>query len=140
MPKNIRVHKDFTYYTIIKEAILSSPCRKLTSSQIFQYIQHKHPNLFLLSNSMTWKGNIRQLLSKSPEFVKIRKEKSAKLHYWMFVPRREIEMMERVEDRVWETYATEMKEKVICLAPECIIEMEYEDENGRGRGSKKRIG
>lgn len=136
MPKNIRVHKDFTYYTIIKEAIRSSPHKKMTSNQIFQYIQSKHPNLFLVSNSMTWKGNIRQLLSKNPEFVKIRKEKSAKLHYWMFVPRREIERMEKVEDRVWERYAGDMKDKVLCLAPECIIDLEYENESERGRNRK----
>ncbi|KAF7678006.1 Forkhead transcription factor HCM1 [Astathelohania contejeani] len=86
MTKKIRVIKDFTYSSIIKEAISSSESGKATSAEIFTYITNKHPNLFKQSNSMTWKGNIRQLLSKSPEFVKLKKDQSSKLHYWKYIP------------------------------------------------------
>lgn len=86
MPKNIKVCKDFTYASIIREAILSSKDQKATSSQIFVYIVNKHPTMFKESNSMTWKGNIRQLLSKNPEFVKLKKDEKSKLHYWKYVP------------------------------------------------------
>ncbi|WUR04260.1 forkhead-box domain-containing protein [Vairimorpha necatrix] len=90
MTKKVRVCKNFTYYSIIKEAILSEKGKKATSSQIFAYITNKHPLLFRESNSMTWKGNIRQLLSKNPEFVKLQKDEISKLHYWKFVPLEEI--------------------------------------------------
>lgn len=90
MTKKIRVCKNFTYYSIIKEAILAQKGQKATSTQIFNYITNKHPHLFKQSNSMTWKGNIRQLLSKNPEFVKLQKDEISKLHYWRFVPIEEI--------------------------------------------------
>lgn len=90
MGRKIRVCKDFTYSSIIKEAILATRDKKATSSQIFTYITNKHPSLFKQSNSMTWKGNIRQLLSKNPEFVKLKKDEKSKLHYWKYVPLEEI--------------------------------------------------
>lgn len=94
MTKKLRVLKDFTYSSIIKEAILASKDQKATSSQIFVYIVNKHPTMFKESNSMTWKGNIRQLLSKNPEFVKLRKDPKTKLHFWKYVPMEVIEEKE----------------------------------------------
>lgn len=82
MAKSTKVHKNFTYYAIIKEAIESYPHCQATSAEIFSYVMVKHPTLFRMSNSMTWKGNIRQLLSKHPEFVKLRKDGESKLHLW----------------------------------------------------------
>jgi Forkhead domain len=86
MARHNKVSKDFTYYSIIKEAIKNYPYERATSQQIFNYITTKHPELFKSSNSMTWKGNIRQLLSKSPEFVKLKKDDDSKLHYWTHKP------------------------------------------------------
>lgn len=97
MVKKFRVNKDFTYSSIIKEAILASKDHKATSSQIFVYIVNKHPTLFKESNSMTWKGNIRQLLSKNPEFVKLKKDPKTKLHHWKYVP---IEIIEEKENEL----------------------------------------
>lgn len=82
--KNV-IDKDFTYFSIIKEAILFFEDKKATSAQIFDYMMKKHPECFNHLNSITWKNNVRQLLSKCPEFVKSRKEKNSKLHYWKFV-------------------------------------------------------
>lgn len=86
MSRKLKVCKDFTYYSIIKEAIRSYPLERATSQQIFNYVTAKHPDLFKNSNSMTWKGNIRQLLSKCPEFIKMRKDQDSKLHFWSFKP------------------------------------------------------
>ncbi|KAF9763497.1 Forkhead transcription factor HCM1 [Nosema granulosis] len=94
MVRKLRVCKDFTYASIIKEAILLSKDQKATSSQIFTYMVNKHPTMFKESNSMTWKGNIRQLLSKNPEFVKLKKDPKTKLHNWKYVPIEEIEKKE----------------------------------------------
>ncbi|KAI5148837.1 hypothetical protein ENBRE01_0565 [Enteropsectra breve] len=94
MKKN-KLKKDFTYYAIIKEAIESYPYRRATAEQIFNYITGKHPGLFMVWNSMTWKGNIRQMLSKNPEFVKIKMETSRKLNWWTYKPMDELEAEER---------------------------------------------
>lgn len=82
--KNV-IEKNFTYFSIIKEAITVCAEEKATSAQIFEYMMKKHPECFTQLNSVTWKNNVRQLLSKCPEFVKTKKEKTSKLHYWKFV-------------------------------------------------------
>jgi hypothetical protein len=82
-----RLNKDFTYLSIIREAILLSPQGRATSSQIFNYVAQKHPAIFRESNSITWKGNIRQLLSKSPEFVKLQRDPGSRLHFWTYIPK-----------------------------------------------------
>lgn len=82
--KNV-IDKNFTYFSIIKEAITAREGEKATSAQIFDYMMKKHPECFTQLNSVTWKNNVRQLLSKCPEFVKTKKEKTSKLHYWKFV-------------------------------------------------------
>lgn len=82
--KNV-IDKNFTYFSIIREAILGSAEGRATSAQIFEYMMRKHPECFTPLNAVTWKNNVRQLLSKCPEFVKTKKEKASKLHYWKFV-------------------------------------------------------
>ncbi|KCZ79546.1 hypothetical protein H312_03057 [Anncaliia algerae PRA339] len=86
MSKKNVIEKDFTYFSVIKEAIDASPQKRATSAQIFEYMTHKYPSSFTESTSSTWKNNVRQLLSKCPEFVKTKKETNSKLHYWQFVP------------------------------------------------------
>lgn len=82
MTKKNVVEKNFTYYSVIKEAIELSPGQIATSAQIFDYMTQKYPSSFTESNSSTWKNNVRQLLSKCPDFVKDKKEVHSKLHYW----------------------------------------------------------
>ncbi|KAL0265955.1 UNVERIFIED_CONTAM: hypothetical protein PYX00_011672 [Menopon gallinae] len=82
--KNV-IDKNFTYFSIIREAITGSAEGRATSAQIFDYMMRKHPECFTPLNAVTWKNNVRQLLSKCPEFVKTKKEKTSKLHYWKFV-------------------------------------------------------
>lgn len=82
--KNV-IDKNFTYFSIIKEAIVAQVDEKATSAQIFEYMMNKHPECFTQLNSVTWKNNVRQLLSKCPEFVKTKKERMSKLHYWRFM-------------------------------------------------------
>lgn len=82
--KNV-IDKNFTYFSIIREAIMGSAEGRATSAQIFEYMMRKHPECFTPLNAVTWKNNVRQLLSKCPEFVKTKKEKTSKLHYWKFV-------------------------------------------------------
>jgi len=97
MAKHIRVPKDFTYFAIVKEAIKESPFGKVTSNDIFNYVSNKHPNLFKPSNSNTWKGNIRQLLSKRPEFIKIPQKGGGKLNWWIY---KSIEDVRKEEDEL----------------------------------------
>ncbi|KAL6120275.1 hypothetical protein NUSPORA_03022 [Nucleospora cyclopteri] len=82
----MRIPKNFTYYSIIVEAIYSYSERKATALQIFNYVVAKHPDIFTTSNSMTWKGNIRQLLSKNPEFVKLKRNENSKMNLWTHKP------------------------------------------------------
>jgi hypothetical protein len=91
MTKKIVVLKDFTYFSMIKEAIYSTESMKATASEIFNYFTLRFPNIFTHSNSMTWKGNIRQVLSKNPEFIKMYKLGKLKEHYWTHRP---IELLE----------------------------------------------
>ncbi|ELA41121.1 uncharacterized protein VICG_01820 [Vittaforma corneae ATCC 50505] len=91
MTKKIRILKDTTYYSLIKEAIYSTGDRMATSSNIFSYLSTRHPLLFTSLNSKTWKGNIRHVLSKNPEFVKIKKKGNEKEHYWTHAPPEGIE-------------------------------------------------
>jgi len=86
MTKKIKLFKDFTYYSLIKEALYHSPCLMATSNDIFNYFVFRFPDLFKPSNAMTWKGNIRQVLSKNPEFVKLRKMNNSKQHFWTHKP------------------------------------------------------
>lgn len=86
MTKIIKVLKDFTYYSLIKEAIYSTKDMQATASEIFDYFVLKFPNIFTKFNSMTWKGNIRQVLSKNPEFIKRAKSGNSKQHYWSHRP------------------------------------------------------
>lgn len=80
------ISKDFTYRMLIKQAILAHPEKAPTTSEIFHYALVTHPSIFTHANSMTWKGNIRQTLSLSPDFVKQPKAKHEKQHKWMYIP------------------------------------------------------
>lgn len=86
MTKIIKVLKDFTYYALIKEAIYSTENMQATASEIFDYFVLRFPLIFNSLNSMTWKGNIRQVLSKNPEFIKRAKSGCSKQHYWSHRP------------------------------------------------------
>ncbi|EPR79265.1 Forkhead box P4 [Spraguea lophii 42_110] len=110
MPKNVRVVKNFTYQSIIKKAISEQPNQIATSHEIFQYITKMYPEIFKPSNSMTWKGNIRQLLSKSPQFVKISKTAGTKTNYWKYVSLEELEAIE-VYKRDGNKYPGDIDEK-----------------------------
>lgn len=96
MTKKIKLLKDFTYYSLIKDAIYNAPCNMATSNDIFNYFVLKYPNLFKESNSMTWKGNIRQVLSKHPEFIKLRKFNNSKQHFWTHKCVEELENEEKL--------------------------------------------
>lgn len=70
--KNEKIKKSFTYKQLIVEAINSFHSKKASSNDIFTFAMTYYGNIFTNLNSMTWKNNIRQLLSKSPEFIKIK--------------------------------------------------------------------
>lgn len=97
MTKKIKLLKEFTYYSLIKEAIYATPSMLVTSNDIFKYFVSKYPDLFRLSNSMTWKGNVRQVLSRNPEFIKVRKKNYSNLHFWTHKP---IEVLIEEEKRL----------------------------------------
>ena len=63
---NIKVAKTFTYHFLIREAI--SKMGQSTTHEIFSYACATYPNVFKVSNSSTWKNNIRQVLSKMVVF------------------------------------------------------------------------
>ncbi|KAI4293005.1 hypothetical protein PAPHI01_2279 [Pancytospora philotis] len=95
-PKQIA--KPFSYYDLIRMAIRTFPGEKATCSMIFQYMAGSFPKIFKYSNSNTWKNNIRQTLSKNPEFVKYRNELRGVQHYWTYVSP---ELIEAEEDIVY---------------------------------------
>ncbi len=98
--KRVKVKKDFTYSSIIKEALFSYPNNMATTSQIFSYMIAKHYSIFKESNSMTWKSNVRQLLSKNPEFHKIKRSpKQSGPNYWTY---KSLEEIKEEEKKLWE--------------------------------------
>lgn len=68
----VKIKKNFTYKQLIIDAINSFPNKKATSNDIFTYAISNYPDLFTNINAMTWKNNIRQLLSKCCEFVRVK--------------------------------------------------------------------
>lgn len=76
----MQINKSFTYYTIIKDAI-SSYNGKATASMIFSYAMAVYPRIFRISNSLTWKSCIRQVLTKHKAFIKIEKGR----HFWAVI-------------------------------------------------------
>lgn len=137
MTKKIKVLKDFTYYSLIKEAIYSTRSMQATASEIFDYFILRYPTLFMASNSMTWKGNIRQSLSKNPEFIKMHKNGSTKEHFWSHRPmevlkeeeRKALENKSEIKEIRMEKYPNYMKQRRVNDEIRNEIENEAEDEN-----------
>ncbi|RVD91113.1 Fork head transcription factor [Tubulinosema ratisbonensis] len=125
--KNV-VEKNFTYHVVIREAIEFSPNQKATSAQIFEYMALRYPSSFRESNSATWKNNVRQLLSKCPEFVKTKKESNSKLHYWKFVPMEKYYDDEKPKNpsEYWGTKEPRYEYKVV---PKYLQKYDIENEN-----------
>lgn len=59
-----------------------------TCADIFSYVSLKYPIYFKISNSMTWKGNIRQLLSKNPQFIRRNKK-------WSYITQEKLTYQEK---------------------------------------------
>lgn len=84
MTRRNTIDKNFTYFMVIKNAIVSYSEGRATSAQIFHFMENTYPETFTKDNANTWKNNVRQLLSKCPEFIKTKKENESKLHFWRF--------------------------------------------------------
>ncbi|ORD94968.1 hypothetical protein ECANGB1_1642 [Enterospora canceri] len=92
-----KIFKPFTYFELIKDAIAHYEQCHATSSEVFAYATAKYPHIFLQSNSVTWKNNIRQVLSKHPEFIKIATTRNnKKTNCWKFIELDEIRHNEKV--------------------------------------------
>ena len=114
----IKIKKKFTYKSLVIEAIKSFPNERASSADIFAYSKAKYPDIFTSANSMTWKGNIRQLLSKSPEFIKVRSkgeclckkcsdcaEKPNK-YVWIYISREKLTQQEKALKRCLDLKST----------------------------------
>lgn len=86
MVKKIKILKDLTYFSLIKEAIFSTPNLEATVKDIYGYFTMKYPSVFRESNSFTWKSGIRQVLSRYPELIKTRKVKGMREYLWTYKP------------------------------------------------------
>ncbi|PWN48202.1 winged helix DNA-binding domain-containing protein, partial [Violaceomyces palustris] len=76
----------YAYTDIIKVAILKSPGKKLTLSQIYSEIEKKFPWFASPFAGAGWKNTLRHNLSTQPCFVKLEREygQVGKGHYWTF--------------------------------------------------------
>lgn len=73
----------FSYATLIGMALLRSPTRKLTLSQIYHWIySHFH---YYRKGEVGWQNSIRHNLSLNESFEKAEKSKDGKGHYWRVV-------------------------------------------------------
>lgn len=88
MGRRYKVVKPFAYYDLIAEAIRASPSELATVGMIFSYATRRYPSIFTESNSHVWKSNIRQLLSRHPEFSKHGEMRTGRQHFWYRSSRR----------------------------------------------------
>ncbi|KAN0063307.1 hypothetical protein ACQY0O_004471 [Thecaphora frezii] len=76
----------YPYAEIIKVAMLKSPHRRLTLSQLYADCSSKFPYFASLGTSDSWKNTLRHNLSTQRYFVKLNREVSqpGKGHYWTY--------------------------------------------------------
>ena len=76
----------YSYIALIMMAIQSSPCRRLTLSEIYQFLQQRFP--FFRGSYQGWKNSVRHNLSLNECFIKLPKGlgRPGKGHYWTIDP------------------------------------------------------
>ncbi|XP_054164592.1 forkhead box protein F1-like [Oppia nitens] len=76
----------FSYIALIVMAIQQSPSKRLTLSEIYQYLQTKFP--FFRGTYQGWKNSVRHNLSLNECFIKLQKGigRPGKGHYWTIDP------------------------------------------------------
>ncbi|KAH3667150.1 hypothetical protein OGAPHI_002799 [Ogataea philodendri] len=73
----------FSYASLIGMAILRAPGRKLTLSQIYQWISDNFK--YYKKGEVGWQNSIRHNLSLNKSFAKTEKSKDGKGHFWKIV-------------------------------------------------------
>ncbi|GAB6027255.1 Forkhead box protein F2 [Chamberlinius hualienensis] len=76
----------FSYIALIVMAIQNSPSKKLTLSEIYQFLQQRFP--FFRGSYQGWKNSVRHNLSLNECFIKLPKGlgRPGKGHYWTIDP------------------------------------------------------
>lgn len=97
----------FSYATLIGMALLRSPTRKLTLSQIYHWIySHFH---YYRKGEVGWQNSIRHNLSLNESFEKAEKSKDGKGHYWRIVSGFEYQFCHVQQTRKLSTTETKSK-------------------------------
>ena len=80
----------YSYIALIVMAIQSSPQRRLTLSEIYQFLQQRFP--FFRGSYTGWKNSVRHNLSLNECFIKLPKSmgRPGKGHYWAIDPTAEL--------------------------------------------------
>ncbi|EPQ26574.1 uncharacterized protein PFL1_05895 [Pseudozyma flocculosa PF-1] len=86
LPGSPHQRPPYPYTEIIKIAILKSPQRRLTLSQLYAECSSKFPYFASVGTTDSWKNTLRHNLSTQRYFVKLNREVNApgKGHYWTF--------------------------------------------------------
>ena len=76
----------YSYIALIVMAIQSSPVKRCTLSEIYQFLQHRFP--FFRGSYQGWKNSVRHNLSLNECFIKLPKGlgRPGKGHYWTIDP------------------------------------------------------
>ncbi|KAJ8336982.1 hypothetical protein SKAU_G00382020 [Synaphobranchus kaupii] len=76
----------YSYIALIVMAIQSSPTKRLTLSEIYQFLQARFP--FFMGSYQGWKNSVRHNLSLNECFIKLPKGlgRPGKGHYWTIDP------------------------------------------------------
>merc|ERR1719220_1915774 len=79
----------YSYIALIVMAIQSVPSKKLTLSEIYQFLQQKFP--FFRGSYQGWKNSVRHNLPLNECFIKLPKAlgRPGKGHYWTIDPAQE---------------------------------------------------